>query len=183
MLNYSFKVDNLEGLEKYKEYVKNLSQMISDNKFQRFIQEKCLETVKKVTEQRLVGGTTDDEMIQEYKTRHKIRNFANGFVLYNDTTLPASMLSTKHPEDYPNGFSIALAFEYGVGIVGQNNPVAGAWEYNLKDYNFGWYYQKYNESYHTYGYSGFEIYRYTAVEIEKLLPSWVKEYMQKRKEV
>ena len=45
------------------------------------------------------------------------------------------MISTKHLEDYPNGFSIALAFEYGVGIVGQTNPVPNAWEYNLKDYN------------------------------------------------
>jgi len=179
-IRFNFVVDNIKGLERHIKYVQDLSKMKSDRKFKKFIQEKCLETVRKITEQRLVGGTTDDEMIQEYKSRHKIREFSDGFVLYNDTTLPASMLSTNHPEDYPNGFSIALAFEYGIGIVGQNNPVANAWEYNLRDYNFGWYYQKYDESYHTYGYSGFEIYRYTAVEIEKQLPKWVNEYMKKK---
>lgn len=177
------KVDKLNELKKYVDYVKYLSKMQKDKKFQKFIQDKCLETVRRITEQRLTGGTTNDDLIGEYKARHKIKEEINGFVLYNDTILPSSMISTKHLEDYPNGFSVALAFEYGVGIVGQNNPVAGAWEYNLKDYNFGWYYQNYGEVFHTYGYSGFEIYRYTAIEIENKLHDWVIEYIEKERGV
>ncbi len=177
------KVDKLNDLKKYVDYVNGLSKMRNDTRFQKFIQDKCLETVRRITDQRLTGGTTNDDLIGEYKARHKIRKESNGFVLYNDTILPSSMISTQHLQDYPNGFSVALAFEYGVGIVGQNNPVAGAWEYNLKDYNFGWYYQNYGEVFHTYGYSGFEIYRYTAAEIEDKLPKWVKEYMKKERGV
>ena len=184
-MSFKIKVDvkTLDELNKHVQYVSDLSKMQTDGKFQKFIQTKCLETVRKVTEERLIGGTTNDELIQEYKSRHKIKEFINGFVLYNDTVLPTSMISSKHLEDYPNGFSIALAFEYGVGIVGQTNPVPNAWEYNLKDYNFGWYYQKYDEIFHTFGYTGFEIYRYTAERIETQLNSWVKEYWQKERGV
>lgn len=182
LLKIDASVDKLEGLRKYIDRVNGLAKMQSDVKFQKFIKNKCLETVRKISDMRLTGGTTNDELIEEYKSRHKIRDFVDGFVLYNDTVLPSSMISTKHLEDYPNGFSIALAFEYGVGIVGQTNPVPNAWEYNLKDYNFGWYYQKYDEIFHTYGYSGFEIYRYTAEEIQKNLNNWIDEY-EKKKEV
>ena len=182
LLKIDASVDKLEDLKKYIDRVNGLAKMQSDVKFQKFIKNKCLETVRKISDMRLTGGTTNDELIEEYKSRHKIRDFVDGFVLYNDTILPSSMISTKHLEDYPNGFSIALAFEYGVGIVGQTNPVPNAWEYNLKDYNFGWYYQKYDEIFHTYGYSGFEIYRYTAEEIQKNLNNWIDEY-EKKKEV
>lgn len=182
-VKFDCSVDNLEGLKQKLEYVQSLSNMQKDKKFQKVIQGKCLEVARKVTEEKLTGGTTNDEYIQEYKTNHKIREFSNGFVIYNDTVIPASAISTKHLEDYPNGFSIALAFEYGTGIVGETHPVAGAWEYNLKDYNFGWYYKVNEEIYHTYGYQGFEIYRFTASEIEKQLPKWVIEYAKKGKEV
>lgn len=182
-VKYDFSVDNLEGLKQHLNYVQSLSNMQKDRSFQKYIQAKCLSVVKQVTEQKLTGRTTNDEWIEEYKSNHKIREFNDGFVLYNDTTIPTSMLSTKHLENYPDGFSIALAFEYGIGIIGQTHPVAGAWEYNLKDYNFGWYYKKYEEILHTYGYSGFEIYRNAANLIEELLPDWVKEYSKKRKEV
>lgn len=182
LLKINASVDKLEDLRKYIDRVNGLARIKNDVKFQKFIKNKCLETVRKISDMRLTGGTTNDELIEEYKSRHKIRDFSGGFVLYNDTILPTSMISTKHLEDYPNGFSIALAFEYGVGIVGQTNPVPNAWEYNLKDYNFGWYYQKYDEIFHTYGYSGFEIYRYTAEEIQRNLNNWIDEY-EKKKEV
>jgi hypothetical protein len=189
-----FSIDNLVGLENHLEYVKQLSSMQKDKKFQKFIQGKCLEVVKQITESRLTGGTTNDEWIEEYKSNHKIREYSDGFVLYNDTKIPA-ILSTQNTKNqnkdlglvrnYDDGFSIALAFEYGVGIVGGENAVQGAWEYNVNNYgDLGWYYKTIEGLYErTRGYRGFEIYRYTANEIENKLPVWVKEFVAKRKEV
>ena len=177
-LKIKTKVDGLEKLKQHIEYVKQLSLMKEDKKFQKYIQGKCLETVRKITDERLIGGTTDDEYINEYKIRHNIRETENGFILYNDTIIPTSMLpiSEETARNYPNGFSIALAFEYGIGIVGENSNIVGAWDYNVNNWNFAWHYQKDGISYSTYGYSGFEIYRYTAEEIQKQLPLWVKTY-------
>lgn len=190
MIKGKLNVSGLNNLQKHIDYIKKLKTMVNDKAFQTFIQNKCLETVKRVALERLStsnsaeGGNTDAEYIEEYNNRHKIREDKNGkgFILYNDFTIPQSMLpirSKKLLENYPNGFNIAMAFEYGIGIVGENaNTNPNAWEYNVNNHNFYWTYEKYGEVFATYGYAGFEIYRFTAIEIQKLLPSWVKEYFK-----
>ena len=187
-VKFDCSVDNLEGLKQKLEYVQSLSNMQKDKKFQKFIQGKCLEVVRKVTEERLTGGTTNDDSIELYKANHKIREFDKGFVLYNDTVIPAIVKGVQNKiENYPNEqFPIALAFEYGVGIIGQNTDNPNSWAYNLQDYNFGWYLPQEvtGEIGVIYGgYKGFEIYRFTASEIEKQLHNWVIEYAKKGKEV
>ena len=184
-------VDSIDTLDNYIIRVQRYAKMKTDRAFQRFIQNKVLETVREQTDLRLVGGTTNDEYIEEYKTRHKIQEFKEGFVLYNDTILPP-ILSTKNTKNqniddgivrnYDNGFSIALAFEYGTGIVGEENPVQGAWAYNVNNYgDYGWYYKTMDgTSERTRGYQGFEIYRHTAEEVKKRLSSWVNEYFERR---
>lgn len=120
-----------------------------------------------------------DARREAYNNNHKIKNNSKGFILYNDLTVPAN---TTKPENYPNGFSIALAFEYGVGIVGENaNDNPNAWAYNIHNYQFGWHFIKNGEKIGTYGYAGFEIYRHTANEIRKNLKSWVNEYFNSKK--
>ena len=179
-MNFNVKLDttNLDKLENHIKYVERFSKMKNNIKLQKYIQDKFLETVRRVTNERLVGGTTDDEYIEEYKSRHKIRETSDGFILYNDTILPTALLpvSEETAKNYPNGFSIALAFEYGIGIVGQNDAKVGAWDYNINNWNFAWRYTKDGVSYSTYGYSGFEIYRYTAEEIRKNIKRWILEY-------
>ena len=90
-------------------------------------------------------------------------------------------------ENYPNGeFSIALAFEYGVGIIGMNTDFDPEkytpWDYNIQDYNFGWILPKdvFDRPNLLYGgYQGFEIYRYTAEQIMLNLKGWVETYLYK----
>lgn len=176
-MKFDLKVNGLERLQKQIDYVKKLQSMVKDKNFQAFIQDKCLKTVKEITLQR-IGDTTNADSIGLYLSNHKIEETNNGFILYNDTTIPAN---TKHPENYPNGeFNIALAFEYGVGIIGEyftDNP--NAWEYNVNNYVDGWHYPIGNDEYEfTQGYEGFEIYRFTAIEIQKQLPNWVREYFK-----
>lgn len=182
MIKGTLEVSGLDLLQKRIDYVKKLKQMQIDKNFQDFIKRKCLETVIEVSKQRLqVGGgaeqCTNEEYFNEYIENHKIRDTDNGFIIYNDLTVPAN---TTKPENYPNGFSIAMAFEYGVGIVGENaNDNPNAWAYNIHNYQFGWVFKKGEEFFATYGYAGFEIYRFSAIEIQKQLPIWVKNYFSK----
>lgn len=177
MLSIKIDVQGLDKLEKHIEFVQKMAKMKTDKSFQKFIQQKVLDTVNKITEERLVGGTTNDSAIPLYKESNKIREYDQGFILYNDAKIEAN---AKDISGYPNGeFSIALAFEYGVGIIGQNTPNnEGAWAYNINNYNFGWWFKSEDDDkyYETAGYMGFEIYRYTAIECQRKMKDWVKEY-------
>lgn len=186
MLKVNCEIKGLKELDNKIIFIKRLSQMKTDKSFQKYIQDKVMQTLNKVMNERLTEETTNSEYIEEYKLRNKIREEEDGFVLYNDFTIPA-ILSTRNTRNqdieqglvrnYDNGFSIALAFEYGVGIVGQENAVEGAWEYNVNNYTDGWYYKSANgEVFKTQGYKGMQIYRYTRIEVENNLQSWVNEY-------
>lgn len=165
-------IDSIKTLDDYILKVQRYAKMKTDKVFQRFIQNKVLETVRKVTNERMIfSGAT----VEEYKSNNKIEEFSEGFILYNDTTVDATT------EGYGGKFSIALAFEYGTGIVGQENPKEKAWDYNVNQHEKGWTYYK-NDAFHfTKGYQGFEIYRYTAEEVKNNLSSWVNEYFERRK--
>jgi len=188
-LKISIDVKGIEDLQKQIDYVNKMLQMKSDKSFQKYIQERVLETVKEVAALRLnIIGTTNYEWIDEYQNNHKIRETNNGFELYNDLVIPANMLSIsesksyrKNNMTYDEGFNIALAFEYGVGIVGQQNPKKGAWEYNINEHEKPWYYTKNGQTYKTEGYEGAEIYRYTAIEVEKRLKGWLNDYSNSKK--
>lgn len=184
-------VKGLDVLDKYINFVERFANSKHDVEFQKFLQEKALETVNRVARQR-INNTTNDEYIEEYILRNSIREESDGFVLYNNFTIPA-ILATKNTKNqdrdlglvrnYDEGFNLALAFEYGVGIVGQNNPVNGAWDYNINNYGeSGWYYKTPSgESIRTQGYQGAEVYRYTAIEIQNSLKSWVEEYFNRKR--
>lgn len=180
-MKFNVEAINLEGLNKHIEYVNKMLNMKEDEKFQKFIQEKVLELAKKVTDERLTGGTTNDEEINLYKSSHHIQEEADGFILYNDAKIDANAIDISN---YPNGqFSIALAFEYGVGITGEGtyqDDYFTPWEYNVNNYNFGWYYTKNGKTEHTFGYMGFEIYRNISIKVQQNLSSWVNEYFSKK---
>lgn len=188
-LKIDIDVKGIEDLQKQIDYVNKMLQMKSDKSFQKYIQECVLETVREVTTQRLATiNTTNDEWIEEYQNHHQIREIEGGFELYNNFTIPANMLSIsekqsyrKNEMSYDEGFNIALAFEYGVGIVGQQRPKKGAWEYNVKNHTTAWWYSIYGVSHQTEGYEGAEIYRHTAIEVEKRLEDWVKTYFSSKK--
>ena len=182
-LKVNIDVKGIEKLGNTIDYVNKLLQMKIDKDFQKYIQERVLETVKEVATQRLIlSETTNYEWIEEYQNNHKIRETEEGFELYNDFKIPASMLSiSENNPNYEDGFNIALAFEYGVGIVGEQHPKKGAWEYNINEHDHSWYYTKYGNTYKTRGYEGAEVYRYTAIEVTKRLKQWVKDYFNSKK--
>lgn len=165
-LNIRTNIDGLKEFEKYIEFVEKISFLQTDKKFQKYIQNKFLETVNRISIERLPEGN----LKQEYIQHNQIRETDSGFVLYNDTTV-----STEN-ENYDGEFSIALAFEYGTGIVGQENPKLGAWDYNINNHEKGWIYFKDGSFHFTRGMEGQEIYRYTLEEIKRELPNWIRDY-------
>ena len=180
MLTISTTINGLNNLQKEIDKVQKLMSLQNDSNYKSFLQGKIMQTLNEVMSERL-SGTTNSEYIEQYKRRNQFRDIENGFVLYNDFTIPA-VLSTKSTKtrNYSKGFSIALAFEYGVGIVGAENPKKGAWDYNINQYEKGWYYKTASgEILWTRGYEGLEIYRYTKDRIEKNMSSWVNEYQKK----
>lgn len=181
MLKISTNVSGLKELQREINRVESIINLKNDKSFNQFLKDKFMEVARRITNERLIGGTTNDMAIEKYKSSHHIIDDTNGFILYNDCTVPAE---TSDPDKYPNGeFSVALAFEYGVGIVGEgtyDGKYFNPWQYNVNNYNFGWKYPTENGEYDTtYGYMGFEIYRYIAEEINNNLAKWYDEYYRK----
>ena len=167
--------NEVKGLKNIDKVLSMLNKSSKKNDLNSFIKEKVQEVLLQVMSEKLVGGTTNDEEIQEYKKRNYFKDIENGFILYNDTmALPGKY---GH-ESYP--FSIALAFEYGVGITGAGKNIEGHWEYDIKGHgNEGWNYTKNGKTYHTNGYEGMEIYRTITQRVNSNLKNWVKEYMNR----
>ncbi len=73
MLNIKIDTQGLNKLQKHIEIVEQLLKIKNDKSFQQFLQEKVMEVVKRITNERLVGGTSNDEEIDLYKNSHYIK--------------------------------------------------------------------------------------------------------------
>lgn len=197
MLKVDIQIDSIDKLDKYIEQLDRYAKMQTDRKFQKYIQDKVRDVLVETMNERLDDTNTNSDFISLYWNSNYIMEAidGSGFVLYNDAKIPANAIGVQNSADnYPDGmFSIALAFEYGVGIIGTKTDFDPnkfqQWEYNIKDYNFGWYLPtEISERYglpkrQVYaGYEGYEIYRYTADKIEKRLPYWVWAYFDSKGE-
>lgn len=155
-----------------------------DENFKKYLVDKVLETIDQVVVERITAFRTDnDEYLGEYLRSNKYKMTTKGFIVYNDAKvdIPPEYSKQSTIAKYPDGkFNVAMAFEYGTGIVGLTNPVDGHWEYNVNDYNDGWKYKNSTGVHHTYGSRGYEIYRFTAIKVNQNLRKWMTEYIQKR---
>lgn len=197
-LNVTIEKQGLGYLKLQIEYVNKMLKMKTDKNYQTFIQNKCLETVKKYARERLYSsGTTNEEYYENYINNIHIRETKNGFEIVSDFSIEKP--SSNHSGGYT--FSISMAFEYGVGIIGEGSTDApSGYRYNVND-NYvkingeniqGWWLPKgkagnsvtfgenlKGSSIITRGYEGLEIFRFSRVEIMKNLNSWVNEYFLK----
>lgn len=188
MIKENTKIYNLSLLE---EQIKIINSVRQSSNLNEFLKKKFLETLNQVMDERLTEENTNTAFVPVYRNNNHFEDTEDGFIMYNDTVL--------YGEKYT--FSIALAFEYGTGIIGQENPVVGHWQYNVNnktvryndDENYaGWWLsvdkagksQTFGESRSgkaiiTRGYQGMEIYRFTAERIKENLSNWLKEYVEK----
>ncbi len=187
----TIEIKNLKNIDKM---IKRISRANKDNiSLNKYIKKMILKTYISVMNRELVGGTTNDDSISLYKKSYHIKDTEDGFILYNNALIPQSEIKSKNKQSYPNGFSIAMAFEYGVGIVGISTGNPNAWDYNVHGYEEGWFYPEHiNKGFinkksfakkyeFTSGYKGLEIFRKTKIEVESNLSNWIKEYYEKRK--
>lgn len=183
MLKSTFDFEGIEDFEKYIQFISKFQLSVGDLKFQAFLKEKCWATLQNVISLRLKGGTSNDNDIETYINGNHIRDIRDGFEIYNDARIPADKYNIL-PFDtsgYDNGeFNLGLAFEYGVGVYNTVQYKPQSHSKNRRGEK--WYLPKnvFGSSNILYeGYSGFEIYRFTAIEIEKNLQKWVEEYFKK----
>lgn len=175
-MNIDIKIENLKAIKKIISCVDN----IQSDSYKKFIKQKVKDTLEDVMNRKLGSTyTTNEEAISLYRQSNHFKDTKKGFIVYNDAIVDVP----EHlKQNYPNGkFSIALAFEYGVGIVGEgsyNEQYYTPWEYNKNHYNFQWYYTDSNGvSQSTNGYMGFEIYRNLVIEVNNNINKWTKEFL------
>jgi hypothetical protein len=199
MFNFTIDIQGLKNLENHVKFVTAMAQMKEDKKFQDFIKDKCLKTViKKANEMFAINTTTNEDLKEEYLKNNKIRDEEGGFVVYNNLCITKE--TTRISKGYT--FCVALAFEYGTGIIGSGSVSSSpdSYKYNVNNNKVkvndqmidGWWLSKQKNANNPYvaesksgnavvtqGYSGMEIYRKSVVEIEKSLNNWVNEYFNK----
>lgn len=176
----NIEVSNLEVLSKIMNMVNSYKDPITG--LNKHLAKKSYETLQKVANERIDmfdDTNTNKEAKASYLQHNHYKINPDGFELYND--MPRIAWRGRNGNNYD--FSVALAFEFGTGIVGETNPADWAskysYQYNMHKYNFGWNYIDLNgKKQHTLGYPGMEIYRYTLIEIEKKIRSWIDEYMK-----
>lgn len=185
MFRIETNIDSIQKIDKQIKYVETMMKMKEDTSFQDFIKQKCMQTLQDCMNSLLiVGNTTNDDSIEIYRTSNHIEDIQDGFVIYNNAKIPANVFGKQNnASNYENGmFNLALAFEYGVGVIGIETRNPNAWQYNVNNYESGWYLPKNvlgKAGIKYEGYKGFEIYRMTAIDIERSLPKWVREYFSK----
>lgn len=174
MSNISVTIDGLSNIDKM---ISNIKINKLNTKLNNYLKNKVKETYIEIMNQQLLSGNSNDHYIELYKKSYHLEDINNGFILYNDALIPQQEVNTKNKQSYPKGFSIAMAFEYGVGIVGISTGNPNSWRYNVHQYKDGWYYTDENGiQQFTAGHMGFEIFRKTVEQVNRNLNKWVNEY-------
>lgn len=170
-----------EGLNELKTYYTKVQTSLCSEEFMKFIAKKANETLLQVQAEKLT--TADEGIDEEYRRNHKYHIGEDEIVLFNKTIIPQSNLDEDFRENYPNGFNLSKAVEYGVGYTGAKSEAskyAKDWQYDKNNHGFrGWYYKDSNgNKVWTNGYSGRLIYFTTKQRIDKNINSWINEYIE-----
>lgn len=174
----------IKGTKELNNTLKKLSDSFGSKEMMEFLGDECERTLYKITNENLT--TVEDLEVSEYAKNHQKEIKNNTITLSNGTMADLSELSSETLANYPNGFSIAKAVEYGTGVVGSTGvakdlAMKDGWEYDINEHgNKGWYYKKNGNIYWTKGFEGRLIYYRTAKEIEKESYHWIMQYIGKK---
>lgn len=201
MLKINSSVQNLDKLE---QQIKRVDKLLELQKDQSLLCEKLatqmLKILNQVAKQRInLIPTSNDDLKGSYLNNNKYRIEGNTIILYNDLCVvsPASKISDEYT------FCVALAFEYGTGVIGKENPKIGAWSYDVNsgrnrafingEQLDGWWLpkekaggvkilaeSKNGNAVVVQGYEGMEIYRFAREEIVKQLPKIINDLLNEK---
>lgn len=174
-----------DGIGKLNTYILSIENAIQSQEFVEFIADKAKQTLLEVQNERL--STEDRGSEDEYRRSHRYKIERDRIYLFNHATISQDKMGESYRQFYPNGFDLAKAVEYGVGIVGAGSSGAeqaskDGWQYDVNGHGYkGWFYEDENgNKVWTNGYSGRLIYYNTTERIKTKINSWTKEFLEKK---
>ena len=104
----------IEGTKELETKLKKMANYFGNKEMLEHLADKCERTLYKITNENL--STVEDLEVSEYAKNHRKEIQGNKIILSNSTMADLSNVSPKTLANYPNGFSIARAVEFGTGI-------------------------------------------------------------------
>lgn len=172
----------ITGTKELSNKLKKISDSFGSKEMMEYLGDKCERILYKTTHDNLT--TVEDLETSEYAKNHQKNIIGNKIILSNSTMADLSGLSPETLKNYPDGFSIAKAVEYGTGIVGSTSEANGiaesdGWQYDVNGHGEqGWFYKKNGNLYWSKGFEGRLIYYKTAKGIKENAPKWINDYMK-----
>jgi len=183
----SYEVDlfDIDSITKFEKVLMKMTSAIKGEEFMQFVAGKCMIELNRISNERL-NGFTDKDMfsseVDKYRTNHKVDIKPKEITIYNDTMADLSHVSDRTLANYPEGFSIAKAIEFGTGILGSPNDEF-EWETQVnpnRDYEKGWYYERDGQLYWSKGFGGKFIYYELVRTVESKLQEWFNEFLDSK---
>ncbi len=179
--NYS-----LEDINNIAEYALKVQKALESDDFKEFLSKKSQQILERLTRESL-NEDTEEKYLHNYRKNHKVEVSNEYITISNTTDIPVENINQNIARNYPNGFDLAKAVEYGTGIVGAISDaykyaIQDGWQYMVnanRDYGKGWFYEQDGKVYWTEGMSGKLIFNKAVLEIEEKLYEWIDEYLDK----
>lgn len=166
--------------------LKKLKSALNSNNFKVFLENKVKEILKEMTDKNL---NTKEHLNYKgiYRNNHIVEVDINKKIIKisNSTDIPVDQLNVEVANNYPNGFDLAKAVEYGTGIVGANSMASGyaskdGWAYDINNHgDKGWTYVIDGNIVWTKGVTGTLIFEKSKQKIEEKFDGWVMEFIEK----
>lgn len=171
-------------IKELKDYLAKIKSALQSQDFFDYISNKSKEVLNQVTAQNL-SEDSDQQYSHVYRLNHEVKVDLEEITLSNQVVIPSNLLNPKIAENYPEGFDLSKAVEYGTGIVGAGSQASGiaaqnGWEYDVNGHGSeGWFYQDENgELWWTRGFAGKLIYYKSKQIIEEKINDWISEYIE-----
>lgn len=180
---YEIDIFDIDQFKSFEKDLKELAKKIKSKDFMNFVADKCMLQLTKISNEKL-GGFAEDDMAQNdvnnYRSNHKVEVQDDIIIIRNDTMADLSHVSQRTLENYPEGFSIAKAIEFGTGIYGSENddPEWAVQVNEHRNYEKGWYYEKDGSLHWSKGFGGKFIYYELGQYVQENIADWVQEYFE-----
>lgn len=180
---YEIDILDVDAMQQIQEDWKHFIKRMNSEDFMQFIGQKCMLELNRISNEKL-GGFAENDMftteIDKYRVNHVLETKSKELIISNDTMADLSHLSEKTASNYPDGFSIAKAIEFGTGILGTPDNEF-KWETQVSEnkskYEKGWYYERDGHLYWSKGFGGKFIYYELRKVVEEKIPEWFNEYV------
>ena len=109
---YTINLFSLDGFDKFSKDLDKLVQALDSEGFMKFLGDKCIEEVKRITANKL----RTENFTTGYRSNHKRRVNGKTVTISNNSMVDLSELSPETLARYANGLSLAKIIEFGTGI-------------------------------------------------------------------